>query len=118
MAYSIHCSQFVDQSLLDRLFATIATTKHTNEPSDRGKLSFLLILKIKVISDLFYYFDKASIDLRLQDHTALDPIIRLILTTYQLASLETHMFTSNLLHLLSPQVLKIRQKKNIKNNIF
>ncbi len=35
---------------------------------------------------------------------ALDPITRLLLTTFQLAELETHMFTNQVLHLLSPQV--------------
>jgi len=53
MAYSIHCSQFVDQALLDRLFATIAVSQSPTVANqsllelplkDSGKLGLVIKL--------------------------------------------------------------------------
>lgn len=75
MAYSIRCSKFVDQALVQQLFSN--TLNKTSKEAN-----------------------KELIELRLTDYDTLDPVVRLVLNAFQLTELENHMFSMNLVRIL------------------
>ena len=48
--------------------------------------------------------NKELLETKLADYEHLDPIIRLLLNSFQLCELENQMFSLNMLHIISPQV--------------